>query len=637
MAATVGELNIKLNMELARLESQIKQATSKIDRAGGSWHGSIGKAAKAINGTLATIGVGASISGLIAFGKQCLDLGGNIVDLSSQAGLATDAFQALRLAAMENGSTGEEVAAAFAKMNRSMQDAIEGGKSQAEAFEKLNLSAAYLKTLAPETRFELIARAVIGAKDSQEAYNAAADIFGAKIGPKLNQLLTAMATQGYEKIAEGNKKMTLTPEQLKTLDDAGDKLARIWELTKLQGAKGIVAAASVVDPAQVDILNQQIENLERLKAAGKITVAWNSRDDIVNVGDKLAQLTAARDRLAGKSPVALSNNQDTINAEAMAQSMAAIDRFNASEVEYAKERAKADKESERVNERLAKLGEAQAKAELDALEPIERIGLLKAEQKEIDATIATVSAGTEAGVERLCELEERRLDIKKELATLKPEVDKKVDAELSAFFGDLDAKSAANVKAINREMREMERLADGIGDAFGDAFERAILDGQKVGDMLKSLGRDILALVVRQSITSPIAGLISGGISSMFGGIMGGAATSGVVTGTVNGNFGGLRASGGPVSPNEWYMTGEKGPEPFIPSTAGTIVSNSDLVSAMGMDGGGGTSITVVQNFAAGVSQSQLAEAMRQTREAAKSGVMDAIQRRGNGFGMVAA
>jgi len=68
------------------------------------------------------------------------------------------------LAAMENGTNGEEVAAAFAKMNRSMQEAVEGGKSQAEAFDKLNLSAEYLKTLAPEKRFELIARAVIGAK-----------------------------------------------------------------------------------------------------------------------------------------------------------------------------------------------------------------------------------------------------------------------------------------------------------------------------------------------------------------------------------------------------------------------------------------------------------------------------------------
>lgn len=629
MATTVGELNVKLNIEMTRLEAQIQQANRKIAGMSKSWGSDVAKAARGINGTLATIGIGASLSGLIAFGKQCLDLGGNIVDLSSQAGLATDAFQALRLAAMENGSTGEEVAAAFAKMNRSMQEAIDGGKSQAEAFEKLNLSAAYLKTLAPETRFELIARAVIGAKDSQEAYNAAADIFGAKIGPKLNQLLTVMATQGYDKIAEGNKRMTLTPEQLKTLDDAGDKLARILELTKLQGAKGVVATASIVDPAQLEILNQQIENIERLKAAGKITVAWNSRDDIVNVGDKLAQLTAARDRLAGKSPVVLSNNQDTINAESMAQSMAAVDRFNASEIEYAKEKAKADKESERVNERLAKLGEAQAKAALDALEPIERIGLLKAEQKEIDATIATVSAGTEAGVERLCELEERRLDIKKELAALKPEVDKKVDSELDAFFGALDAKSGANVKAINSEMREMKRLADDVGDAFGDAFESAILDGKKFGDVLKSLARDILALIVRQTITAPIASGISG---MLMGGV--GAGAGG---GLFGGLFGGGKAVGGDVNPSEWYMVGEKGPEPFIPSTAGTIVSNSDLMSALGAERGGGTSITVVQNFAAGVSQSQLAESMRQTREAAKSGVMDAIQRRGGGFGMVAA
>ena len=48
-------------------------------------------------------------------------------------------------------------------------------------------------------------------------------------------------------------------------------------------------------------------------------------------------------------------------------------------------------------------------------------------------------------------------------------------------------------------------------------------------------------------------------------------------------------------------------------------------------------SVTVVQNFQAGVSQAQLAEGLRQTYEAAKSGVMDAIHRRRGGFGALTA
>jgi len=73
-----------------------------------------------------------------------------------------------------------------------------------------------------------------------------------------------------------------------------------------------------------------------------------------------------------------------------------------------------------------------------------------------------------------------------------------------------------------------------------------------------------------------------------------------------------------------------------VPDSAGTIVSNDRLRSAIG-GGNGGMSVTVVQNFQAGVSQAQLAEGLRQTYEAAKSGVMDAIQRRRGGFGALSA
>jgi hypothetical protein len=38
--------------------------------------------------------------------------------------------------------------------------------------------------------------------------------------------------------------------------------------------------------------------------------------------------------------------------------------------------------------------------------------------------------------------------------------------------------------------------------------------------------------------------------------------------------FGGARASGGPVSPAKAYMVGEKGPELFVPNTAGKIMPN---------------------------------------------------------------
>jgi hypothetical protein len=54
--------------------------------------------------------------------------------------------------------------------------------------------------------------------------------------------------------------------------------------------------------------------------------------------------------------------------------------------------------------------------------------------------------------------------------------------------------------------------------------------------------------------------------------------------------FGGARATGGPVSPGQAYLVGERGPEPFIPNTAGTILPNSVL---RGAGGGGALSVSI--------------------------------------------
>src|SRR5690606_21040519 len=49
--------------------------------------------------------------------------------------------------------------------------------------------------------------------------------------------------------------------------------------------------------------------------------------------------------------------------------------------------------------------------------------------------------------------------------------------------------------------------------------------------------------------------------------------------------FGGARASGGPVFPNTAYTVGERGPETFVPNTAGRIVP-----------AGGGMQVNVINN-----------------------------------------
>ena len=82
----------------------------------------------------------------------------------------------------------------------------------------------------------------------------------------------------------------------------------------------------------------------------------------------------------------------------------------------------------------------------------------------------------------------------------------------------------------------------------------------------ESVIADIVRISVRRSILAGFG----------FFGALGGGGTDGVV------GYGGAgdvlpRAQGGPVSPNQPYLTGEAGPEIFIPKSAGTIIPNNQI------------------------------------------------------------
>jgi hypothetical protein len=154
-------------------------------------------------------------------------------------------------------------------------------------------------------------------------------------------------------------------------------------------------------------------------------------------------------------------------------------------------------------------------------------------------------------------------------------------------------------KAIETDLQVIARIS---GDMISSAFEDAILSGQKLGDVLRSLGQDLLRLVFSQTITSPLAGGISTALKAMF------------------------MAEGGPVSAGSPYIVGERGPELFVPSSSGSIVSNSKMSSGGGAMGG----VTVNYNIAAGVSRSELVPILEQERRRLKAEIPDMVRRGGS-------
>ncbi|WP_296988202.1 tape measure protein [Thalassospira sp. UBA1131] len=152
--------------------------------------------------------------------------------------------------------------------------------------------------------------------------------------------------------------------------------------------------------------------------------------------------------------------------------------------------------------------------------------------------------------------------------------------------------------------RDARQFARDFGNVISTGFEDAILSGEKLGDVLKSLEKDIARIIMRMAVTKPLenavgglfGGIDFGGIfGSLFGGGVSASAGYGQYASSASGagilNLSGARANGGPVTAGKAYLVGEKGPEPFIPSVSGTILPNSSLSA------GGGESFTYAPNI----------------------------------------
>lgn len=174
-----------------------------------------------------------------------------------------------------------------------------------------------------------------------------------------------------------------------------------------------------------------------------------------------------------------------------------------------------------------------------------------------------------------------------------------------------ERKELVGLKGVTQQIaddaKKTEELASSIGTSFGSAFEKAALEGGKLSDVLKGLLKDIAALTLRQAITIPLSQSI--GKSLNFGGsdeigdllkrngnfgTGGGGFDFGSLVSGIVGIFGGKYADGGSPPVGKVSIVGERGPELFVPNTAGRIIPNHEL------GGGGGGGETNVYHFNVG-------------------------------------
>ena len=133
----------------------------------------------------------------------------------------------------------------------------------------------------------------------------------------------------------------------------------------------------------------------------------------------------------------------------------------------------------------------------------------------------------------------------------------------------------ASTQGFQSDIETMRGAVDtSLGGGFakaGDVLERGLLSAIRRG----SLGFDDLKRAALQTMDEIAAQAVKSGIGSLFSGApasSGGGAVGQLLAGAIGSLFGlPGRATGGPVSPGQAYVVGERGPELFVPTAAGRV------------------------------------------------------------------
>lgn len=155
----------------------------------------------------------------------------------------------------------------------------------------------------------------------------------------------------------------------------------------------------------------------------------------------------------------------------------------------------------------------------------------------------------------------------------------------------------ASTRGFAQDIAEMRgaidtTLVDGFARA-GNVLERGLLGAIRRGSLgfgdLKRIALDTINEIAMQAAKGLFATLPGGGLG---GGLLSlGTSLIGSILGLPG------RATGGPVSPGRGYLIGERGPELFVPASAGRVERLTSFAGSQHQRSGSGRDVRVAINL----------------------------------------
>jgi len=481
-----------------------------------------------------------SVGSLVALGRSAIQLGSDLNDASQKFGVAASELSKLQFVAKMSGVELEDLGGAFKFMAKAIAESENPTSDAAIAFKAMGIGMEDLRKKSPNELFMTLADRFSEMKDGANKTALAMAIFG-RSGANILPVLRDGAA-GIQKLKDEAVKMgaALTEEQIKKLDDYGDRIDAIG-----------LAAKTTAGKLTIDLVDGLKALWDGVEKYGPRIEAFYARVFGGEVSEK------SRGIKSGKiADILVPNPEPPTKIEP--PNSEAIKKANADrkklEEDYQKRQLKLLQERADVLQDF--YGDAAELAKIAGEEDIKRgEAAIKIEKDRLK--YAEELRGTMDMMSLAYDPEMDLVEGMQELGKVTTEVSPLVQRMMDEWYQKTQAMAALYDTVFRGEdglFADMAYTAIGAFNAMTDALVNFVMTGKNnFRDFANSVIADIMRIAVRQAIVQPIAQ----GLMGAFG-----FATAPP------------RALGGPVSGGSAYLVGERGPELFVPSTSGSIVPN---------------------------------------------------------------
>lgn len=545
----------------------------------------------AVGGAFAAIGTGVALAGLAQSARQVIELGDKLRDLSFATGQSVEQLSFLDFAAGQSGTSIGAISSAAQRLSKNLTEVARGGgKQAAAALRDLGLSAQDLAEQDLVSQIGAVGDALAKIENPSQRAAAGAALFGKQFKELAPLILEG--EDGIGRLADRFVELggVITREQADTFDNFNDSLGELR--LAVRGAGEAVATAFA--PALAGLAGKITDFVNNIGPAltsrfFDIQVAFLDAGRAVQLSKldflEFFNVFGVAEGSISETKARIAELTEQIKLARDAQQGVIDDRIKQRERERAALSSPITGALDVQDESAAKSGEsARLKAEKElAKEQRERFRVYSS---AVDETMRQVEEEARAWEEldrkRKSLADAGRSDLQRDLATLK-EINEVLGSNSQAYGeAAIDAFDRATGALVNLDdkAKETDKTFAELGATFSSAFEDAILNGERFSDVLGGLAKDIARLLLRNTVTDPLAAFAG----DLFKGSGGGGGIGDFFKGLFSNAQGGL-----------YKVAGSGGGERPVAFTAqpGEVVA----VGRPGSGGGGG--ITVVNVGAA--------------------------------------